>query len=124
MDLPLVGSCFSRLFKRGEARFPRFDFITGKQMPEFYTLRLKENTIIIVEGIHALNDRILEKMPTSCCQKIYISLLSDMERESGELFLRKQDVRLLRRIVRRLIIQGLEFGKHPWHVGGFLDRGL
>lgn len=100
LDLPLIEDCFKQLFSTGKAMFPRFDFLTGKQILNRYKMNLKENTVIVVEGIHALNDHILERMPVPGCQKIYISLLSNMEKEDGTKFLKKQDIRLLRRIVR------------------------
>lgn len=100
LDLSLIGSCFNELFSTGRAMFPRFDFIQGKQILNGYHMVLKEDTIIIAEGMHALNDLIIDKIPQINCKKIYISLLSDMMREDGTVFLKKQDIRLLRRIVR------------------------
>ena len=100
LDLDLVQQCFNTLFAEGKADFPRFDFAQGKQIKNDHVVAIKEDTILIVEGMHALNDEILTRMPLVGCKKIYISLLSDMTQGEGEVFLKKQNIRLLRRIVR------------------------
>lgn len=56
MDLPLLGDHLRRLAAGEEIALPRFDFLTGQQTRDVTPIRRRPDELIIIEGIHALND--------------------------------------------------------------------
>ena len=98
LDLELLNEQFSAIMKGEIIRIPHFTFATQKRSTSRFTpLRLKENEIVIIEGIHALNDAITDAHPEAF--KLYISASSGFEKD-GELFFESTWLRLIRRIVR------------------------
>ena len=55
LDLEYLNKFTADLYERGEAEMPKFNFVTGKREKEFTNIKLNDNTIVIIEGIHALN---------------------------------------------------------------------
>ena len=90
--------CFRKLFTEGEADFPKYDFLTGKNIPNVYHLTMSDKTIIILEGLHALNPIFFEKFSFIKCFRIYASALSGFK--IGNNVMSTRDFRLLRRTVR------------------------
>ena len=78
---------------------PRFDFQTAKRIDNDHELKLGENKIAILEGIHALNFKVLELLPEGSFTTMYISAHADF-RKDGKTVLQKSDIRFLRRMVR------------------------
>jgi uridine kinase len=98
LNIPLFQDCMRRLIAGEEVQIPRFDFKSGKSVPGDI-LQLKENQILIVEGIHGLNPVMQEHLPA---EKIYRVFVSPMTQVNMDRYNRVSvlDVRLLRRIVR------------------------
>ena len=98
LNIPLFQDCMRRLIAGEEVQLPRFDFKTGKSLPGD-VLRLKDNQILIVEGIHGLNPVMQENLPANSVYRIFVSPMTqvNMDRYNRVSTL---DVRLLRRIVR------------------------
>ena len=98
VDTKLFDNQISKMLKRSKVTVPRFNFITGKK--EYSrNVELKENDILIIEGLHALNDSILTNIPKKNKFKIYISPLSYLNIDNDNR-ISMTDLRLLRRIVR------------------------
>ncbi len=91
--------CFTKLFKTGEAKFPRFNFETGLNEPDYYDLNLKDNPIIIFEGLHVLNPDLTKYLGTTGFFKMYISTLRGFKNDKG-IKMSTRQVRLVRRIIR------------------------
>ncbi|MCR4762552.1 MAG: nucleoside kinase [Lachnospiraceae bacterium] len=87
------------LLNGGEVELPRFNFLTGKSEKSGNVIRLSVEDILIIEGIHGINDRMSHALPNESKFKIYISALTTL---SVDLHNRipTTDARLLRRIVR------------------------
>lgn len=96
---PLMERCFASLAAGEETQLPRFDFASARSMPDGARLRITEHEIVLVEGIHALNDRVLAHVPGGRMFRIYLSVRTNFT-DGGRTFLRKRHVRLSRRIVR------------------------
>ncbi len=98
LNISLFQDCMRRLIAGEEVQLPKFDFVTGKSMPG-EILQLKENQILIVEGIHGLNPVMQEHLPAEKIFRIFVSPMTqlNMDRYNRVSVL---DVRLLRRIVR------------------------
>ena len=78
---------------------PSFNFKTGKREYRGRPLQLKENDILVIEGIHGLNDKLSYTLPAESKFKIYISALTQLNIDEHNP-LSTTDCRLLRRIVR------------------------
>ena len=98
LNIALFRDCMRRLIAGEEVQLPKFDFVTGRSGPG-EVLQLKENQILIVEGIHGLNPIMQENLPAEKIYRIFVSPMTqvNMDRYNRVSIL---DVRLLRRIVR------------------------
>ena len=98
IDTKLFNNQMSKLLNGTLVVTPTYNFITGKK--EFTnTLKIEENDILIVEGLHALNDEISKEIPSKNKYKIYISPLIYLNID-GDNRISLTDIRLLRRMVR------------------------
>ena len=77
---------------------PRFNFETGLRVPEtkWRTLALQPGEVLIIEGIHGLNDRLTSQIPPENKFKIYVSALSQLCLDDANR-IHTTDLRLLRR---------------------------
>lgn len=99
LDLPLLDRCFEELLQNGESDFPVFDFTTGGRSPEPMHISINRETIVILEGIHALHPAIVQRHDPASFRKVYIS--PNTEYFLGEeRLLGIRELRLIRRIVR------------------------
>lgn len=98
IDIKLFDSQISKLLKESKVTIPTFNFITGKKEYK-KTIQMKKNDILIIEGLHALNDDILKNIPKKNKFKIYISPLTYLNIDNDNR-ISMTDLRLLRRIVR------------------------
>lgn len=98
IDLKLFDSQLSDLLKGKEVTIPTFNFALGKK--EYRDkLTLQSDDIIVIEGIHALNPKILTNIPRENKFKIYISPLTELNMDNQNR-ISTTDNRLLRRIIR------------------------
>jgi len=99
LDLKLFNQHLSELLQGWEVGIPRFDFATGSRRPESDRLRINEDQIVIIEGIHGLNDELTVSIPPSAKFKIYISALTQLVIDDYNR-IPTTDTRLIRRTVR------------------------
>lgn len=98
IDLKLFDSQLSDLLKGKEVTIPTFNFALGKK--EYRDkLTLQSDDIIVIEGIHALDPKILTNIPRENKFKIYISPLTELNMDNQNR-ISTTDNRLLRRIIR------------------------
>ena len=98
IDLKLFDDTIKKLIAGEKVSMPTYNFYTGKK--EFKSeLQLGENEIIIIEGIHALDPKILTNIPRENKYKIYISPLTELRMDDHNR-IPTSDNRILRRIVR------------------------
>lgn len=98
LDLELFNQQLSDLISGSEVTLPKFDFKIGKRV-EGRTLKVPQNQPIIIEGIHALNERTTEAIPSHQKYKIFIAPQAQVNLDNHNP-LSLTDLRLLRRIVR------------------------
>jgi uridine kinase len=103
LDLEALAQCMEELFCKGKARFPIFDFATGKRSPLSRELTFDDNTCLIFEGLHALNPKLEPCLGGHPAMRLYISVHSDFVDTQGNVVLRARDLRLLRRLLRDLV---------------------
>ena len=98
IDVPLFNEQLMALMSGDAVRPRHYDFQTGKG-EEGEQVRLPEDTIIIVEGIHGLNPQLVSGVPLECVYRIYVSALTQLNIDHHNR-VPTTDTRLLRRIVR------------------------
>ena len=98
IDVQLFDSQISKLLKGLKVTVPTFNFIDGKKEYK-RVVQLKENDILIIEGLHALNEEILTNIPKKKKFKVYISPLAYLNIDDDNR-IGMTDLRLLRRMVR------------------------
>ena len=99
IDLELFNKTLLGLSEGKEMPIPTFDFPTGSKKWEGKTVKMEENSILIVEGIHCLNPRLTASIPDEAKYKIYVSALTSISIDSQNP-IPTSDNRLIRRIVR------------------------
>ncbi len=99
IDVPLFNQDMNTLLKGGEIKMPSFNFKTGRREYRGGTLKLGENDILVIEGIHGLNDKLSVNLPDESKFRIYISALTQLNIDEHNP-LPTTDCRLVRRIVR------------------------
>ncbi len=98
LDIATFNQNMLDLIQGSEVQLPKFDFVSGKRIPG-RVLKIDNNTIIIIEGIHALNDQLTTLIPKHQKFKIYISPQAQINLDNHNP-ISLTDLRLLRRIVR------------------------
>ncbi len=99
LDLPLFNRDMETLTNGGEIEIPRFNFTTGSREYRGEKLRLTEKTILILEGIHALNPELTAQLPDDSKFLLYASALTSISLDDHN-WIPTTDNRLLRRIIR------------------------
>lgn len=99
LDLDLFNEQLQALLDGKTVELPRYDFAAGKSLKSGKVLALEDNTILILEGIHALNPLLTECVDGSRIFRIYISGLTTYLLPDHTVF-PTTDNRLLRRMVR------------------------
>ena len=99
VDYKLLGEHLSRLMNGETVEIPEYNFVTGKREYNGKKVRLSNDSVLIIEGIHALNPLLTKQIPDSAKYKIYISALTSISLD-GHNWIPTQDNRLLRRIIR------------------------
>lgn len=99
IDLELFNKDLTALLKGETINCPEFDFSVGTKRYKGKTMHLAEDEILVIEGIHCLNDKLTSQIPKEQKYKVYISDLTvlNMDRLNR---ISTTDTRLIRRIVR------------------------
>lgn len=105
VDVEFFNSNLLDLFAGKTIEIPKFDFITGKRYFDGEYLKLKENGILIVEGIHALNPNLTHKIDETLKYKIFVSPITQLSIDENNT-IHSTDSRLVRRIVRDFNFRG------------------
>ncbi len=99
LDLKLFNSQLVDLLAGKEVNLPTFNFTTGKKEYRGNTLKLEEDEILVIEGIHCMNDKLTNLIPKENKFKVYISDLTVLNIDYYNR-ISTTDTRLIRRIVR------------------------
>ena len=99
VEYKLLEDHLTRLMKGERVEVPEYNFTTGKREWNGKKLKLNNDTVLIIEGIHALNPLLTKAIPDSAKFKIYISALTSSSLDDHN-WIPVRDNRLLRRIIR------------------------
>ena len=105
LDLDFFNQQLQSLLNGEEVELPRFNFTTGKREMSGTRLKIDENMILILEGIHALNPELTAHLPVESKFKIYVSALTTILLDNHN-YIPTTDNRLLRRIIRDFKYRG------------------
>ena len=99
LDLPLFRQQLTDLLEGKSVKLPFYNFETGKREYRGDTLKLDNDTVVILEGLHALNPELIPNIPREVVFKLYVSSLTTVNLDNHN-WIPTSDVRLIRRIVR------------------------
>lgn len=99
VDLPFFRQQMQDLLDGKEVDLPTFDFSKGERVFEGRKLKLQKDSVLVIEGLHALNPCILPDVDKSLTFKIYVSALTTINIDNHN-WIPTTDIRLLRRVVR------------------------
>jgi uridine kinase len=99
LDLELFNQNMKQLLNGEEVDIPSFNFEDGKRYYKGEKLQLKDDGVLIMEGIHALNPELIPDIPDETTFKIYVSALTTISIDNHN-WIPTTDTRLLRRIIR------------------------
>lgn len=99
VDCELLDEHLTRLMKGERVEVPEYNFVTGKREYNGKKLKLSNDSVLIVEGIHALNPLLTESIPDTAKFRIYVSALTSISLDDHN-WIPTRDNRLLRRIIR------------------------
>ena len=99
VEYALLEDHLLRLMQGERVEIPEYNFVTGKREYNGKKLKLGSDTVLIIEGIHALNPLLTRKIPDATKYKIFISALTSISLDDHN-WIPTRDNRLLRRIIR------------------------
>ena len=99
IDLARLNKDLADLMEGKSVEIPRFDFVTGTRQWHETPLRLDERSVLIMEGIHALNPRLTPSIPNDAKFRIYASCFTSIAMDNTSR-IHTTDNRLLRRMIR------------------------
>jgi uridine kinase len=105
LDIKLFGENMDSLLEGKETEVPIFNFQTGKREAEGRKLILEDNDILVIEGIHALDTGLINKIPDEKLFRIFISALTSINIDEHNR-IPTTDTRLIRRLVRDFRTRG------------------
>ena len=115
LDLQLINDQFNALFRGEEVELPKYDFQTGKSKKSGKKLKMNDNNVLVVEGIHALNPELTAQIPNEQIFCVYASALTTILLDNHN-YIPTTDNRLLRRIIRDYKYRGVSAQEtiHRW----------
>ncbi len=99
LDLDLFNSDLRRLIAGEEVEMPTYDFATGRRVFKGDKMRLSDNNVLLIEGIHGLNPELTALIPEEQKFRLYVSALTTLTIDDHN-WVPTTDNRLLRRIIR------------------------
>ena len=121
IDRELLNDHILRLLNGEEVEVPEFDFLTGHKQYKGKKLKLAKDEVLVMEGIHCLNDQLTNLIPKENKFKIYISDLTVLNVDFYNR-ISTTDTRLIRRIVRDYNFRGYS-AKHTLEMWYSVNRG-
>jgi len=121
IDVEQFNQDMTNLLRGERVEMPTFNFLTGKREMKGDFLQLGREDVLVIEGIHGLNDKMSYTLPSASKFKIYISALTTLNIDSHNR-ISTTDERLLRRIVRDARTRGAT-AKHTIGMWGSVRAG-
>ncbi len=115
LNLKLINDQFNALFRGEEVELPKYNFQTGTSERSGKKLKMADNNVLVVEGIHALNPELTAQIPEPQKFRVYVSALTTILLDDHN-YIPTTDNRLLRRIIRDYKYRGVNAQEtiHRW----------
>ena len=110
LDLPLLNSDLKKIIAGEKVELPFYNFLTGKREYNGDFVQLGEGEVLVMEGIHGLNDRLTEEIPAENKFKIFISAITQLNVDDHNR-ISTSDSRMIRRMVRDYQFRGRDARK-------------
>ena len=104
LDLPVLQECLAKLHTEGVCKAPIFDFKI--QQPNGTRTIDCRDGVVIIEGLHALNPALTERLPVDAALCLYAGLREEYAAPDSTRCLATRDIRLARRLVRDCLFRG------------------
>lgn len=121
LDVEQFNQDMTKLLNGEKVEMPTFNFLTGKREMKGDFLQLGKDDVLVIEGIHGLNDKMSYSLPSNSKFRIYISALTTLNIDAHNR-ISTTDERLLRRIVRDARTRGAT-AKHTIGMWGSVRAG-
>lgn len=105
LDLPLLNDDLKKMIAGELVDLPTYNFVTGKREYNGNRIQAKKGEILVLEGIHGLNDMLTSEIPAEQKFKIFISAMTQLNVDDHNR-ISTSDSRLIRRIVRDYQFRG------------------
>lgn len=105
IDVELFNDHLNKLINGEEVEIPLFNFQEGKREETGRKLKINDDNVLVIEGIHGLNEKLTNKIPKSAKFKIYVSALTSVNIDDHNR-IPTTDTRIIRRIVRDFNYRG------------------
>ena len=115
LNLKLINAQFNALFNGEEVELPKYDFADGTSKRSGRKIKMKDDNVLVVEGIHALNPELTSEIPEKQKFRVYVSALTTILLDDHN-YIPTTDNRLLRRIIRDYKYRGVNAQEtiHRW----------
>ena len=121
VDTKLFNDHLKKILNGEEVEMPSFNFHTGKKEYKGNKIKLEEGQVLVIEGIHCLNDKLTEQIPKEQKYKVYASALTVLNLDRYNR-ISTTDTRLIRRIVRDYKFRGYS-AEHTINRWPMVNRG-
>jgi uridine kinase len=105
IDLPKFNEDLQKIISGEKVALPAYDFLKGERVYKGNSVQLGKNSVLIMEGIHAMNPLLIPSIPPEVTYKIYVSALTSIALDDHNC-ISTTDNRLIRRIVRDFQFRG------------------
>ena len=115
LNLKLINEQFNALFNGEEVELPKYDFADGTSKRSGRKIKMNDDNVLVVEGIHALNPELTSEIPEQQKFRVYVSALTTILLDDHN-YIPTTDNRLLRRIIRDYKYRGVNAQEtiHRW----------
>jgi uridine kinase len=115
LNLKLINEQFNALFNGEEVELPKYDFADGTSKRSGRKIKMNDDNVLVVEGIHALNPELTSEIPEKQKYRVYVSALTTILLDDHN-YIPTTDNRLLRRIIRDYKYRGVNAQEtiHRW----------
>jgi uridine kinase len=105
IDLPKFNEDLQKIISGERVALPTYDFLKGERVYKGNSIQLGKNSVLVMEGIHAMNPVLIPSIPPEITYKIYVSALTSISLDDHNC-ISTTDNRLIRRIVRDFQFRG------------------
>lgn len=105
LQVEAIHRCIEHLISGESCSIPRYDFQEGKSTPDAFTVEIPTGGFVVIEGLHALNPRLIEGLSRESIFKLFVSVSTNLNAD-GRRILSGRKLRFIRRLTRDHLYRG------------------